>query len=121
MAFDAAPPQPARQPEAIVAGLIGHANPRDRVTCSGGFIAPSGRNPSSASGSGDSFLISSRSIPGTIPDQPTRSAQFDCRNQRAMLIEGAKGPAEVIKPRHEALHWRGVTHTDGAIPSPLAL
>jgi hypothetical protein len=25
------------------------------------------------------------------------------------LIEGDEGPAEVIKLRHEALHWRGLT------------
>ncbi|HEX3520585.1 MAG TPA: hypothetical protein VHT52_00670, partial [Stellaceae bacterium] len=30
-------------------------------------------------------------------------------NQRAILIEGDEGPAEVIKLRHEALHWRGLT------------
>ena len=66
--LDAARPQPARQPEAVAAGLEGDGNPRDRAAGLDRLIAPAMQQPRAApSSSGSSFFSGWRSMPGTIP------------------------------------------------------
>src|SRR3954451_2073327 len=38
------------------------------------------------------------------PDEPIRLAHFDDGDQRAILIEGGKGSAQIVRLRHGALH-----------------
>ena len=119
MTFDAARPQPAGQPEAVAPGLVSNTNPRDRAARRRRFIAPPIKQPKQPGGIWGQLLHRLPLHPRNhTPDQPTRAAQFDYRNQRAILIEGDEGPAEVVKLRHEALHWRG--RHRWATPSPLA-
>ena len=72
MPLDVMRPQPARQPEAVAAGLVGHGNARDRLAGGNRLIAPALQLrqrcncASSAAGSGDSFFKGSRSMPDTI-------------------------------------------------------
>src|SRR4051812_32202777 len=38
-------------------------------------------------------------------DEPARAAQLDDGDQRAVLLEGDEGPAQVVALRHGAPHW----------------
>src|SRR6266550_5676635 len=50
-------------------------------------------------------------------DEPTRQAQFDNGDQRAVRIEGARGSAQIVQLLHGALH-RLTSATMDAISSP---
>src|SRR5215469_8234733 len=111
IALKTARPQPTGQPETIAAGLVGHADPRDRAARRHRCIAPPVEQPGQPVGIRHQLLQRFPLEPWhQTPDQPARTAQFDYRNQRAILIEGDEGPAEVVKLRHGALLWRGFAH-----------
>src|SRR5205809_6311011 len=51
-------------------------------------------------------------------DQPARLAHLDDGNDRAILVEGDEGPAQVVRLGHRALHQLGVATM---VPSPRRL
>ena len=97
--------QPAGQPEAVPAGLEGDRDPRDRAAGPDRLVPPAMQQPQAArSSSGASFLqrvpLEARNDPG---HEPARLAHLDDGDQRAMLLQGDEGPAQVVPLRHGAL------------------
>src|SRR5277367_2101243 len=76
-------------------------------------------NLNSCFGSGFSFFSGSRATPGARGGQPTRLAQFNDDDQRAILIQGGERLAQIDRFGHGALH-RGGDGGDGALFSPPA-
>jgi hypothetical protein len=96
--LDASGPQPARQPEAVAAGLVGDRDARDRLARLGRLVPPASEQPQ------QSLLVrlellqrlppEARDDPG---DQPAGLAHLDDRHQRAVLLQRNEGPAQVIR------------------------
>ena len=63
------------------------------------------------------LALDPRDDPG---DQPARLAHLDDRNERAILIKGGEGFAQVVRLRHGALHRSVLSSDDAAISSPPA-
>ena len=101
--------QPARQPEAVAAGLIGDDNPVDRVAGLRRFIAPTMQELQEGVAVCIEFLLRIAFEPWhDAGNQPTRLAQLDDGDQCRVLFKRDEGPAEVVKLPHEALHWPGL-------------
>ena len=103
--LDAARPQPARQPEAVAAGLEGDADARDRAAGPGRLVPSSAR--AAEAGRPRRPRASSagwRSMAGTIP----ATSQLDWLSsttaiERAVLLQGDEASAQVVRLRHGAL------------------
>src|SRR5437764_14284917 len=97
----AASREPTRQPEAVAAGLEGNRNSRDRATGPGRLIPPAmqhGKQPFWARLQLFARLtLNARKNPG---NQPTRLAHLDHGNDRAILVQGDEGPAQVVRLGH---------------------
>ena len=104
--LDAARPQPAGEPEAVAPGLEGDREAGDRAPGPGRLVPPALQQRGAAPPRpASSFFSGWRPIPGTMPgDEPARPAQLDHGDERAVLLEGGEGPAQVIALRHGALH-----------------
>jgi hypothetical protein len=99
--LDAARPQPAGQPEAVAAGLEGHGHSRDRAPGLGGLAAPALEKAEQRLLVGFELLERLPLDAGDDPGhEPTRLAQLDDRDERAVRLEGSKAPAQAIRIRH---------------------
>ena len=114
--LDPPSPQNPRQPEAVAAGLEGHRHPLDPPAALDGLAPPSVQERRQR------FPVRGRSLqrltrqPGNkAGHKPALQAQFDDRNQRAILVEGDEGPAQIVH-LHGALHLLPESD-DGATPS----
>jgi len=103
MGLDAARLQPAGQPEAIPTGLEGDRDARYRAARLGRLVAPALQQPQQL------FRVRRKLLQGVAfdprnnrADQPARLAHLDNGDQRAILVEGGEGPAQIIGLRH----WR---------------
>lgn len=67
MSFDAASPQPSRQPEPVSTGLESQHRPRNRVSGFHRLIAPTLHQPQQGCRIGINFFRGRRSTPGTTP------------------------------------------------------
>ena len=67
MGLDVARPEPARQPEAVPAGLEGDRDAFDPVSCLLRLLSPAMSSFSKALSSTSSFFNGWRSTPGTMP------------------------------------------------------
>src|SRR6266481_10202330 len=112
--------KPARQPEAVAAGFEGNRNPRDLFTGPDRLIPPAmqrGKQPFCAR----LQLLARLTLNAGehTANQPARLAHLDDGNDRAILVQGNEGPAQVVRPGH-----RGTPSVrcsdDGAISSPPA-
>ena len=121
------PPQPARQPKAVASGLIGDDDALDLPTRLGRFVAPTLHKLQQLVLVGRKLLQWLALDAWDQPrDKPARLAHFDDGDQRAILVESGKGPAQIIRLRHGALHriarqrrrWHALAARP--IPSPLA-
>jgi len=89
--------EPARQPKAVAAGFEGQRNPRDRAAGPDRLIPPAiqhGKQPFWAR-----LQLLARLTLNTrnyAANQPTRLAQLDDGNDRAILVQGDEGPAQVV-------------------------
>src|SRR5262249_38471686 len=89
--------QPARQPEAVAAGFEGKRNPRDRAAGAAQLLLPGmpqGEQPFWAR-----IQLLARLTLNTgkhAGNEPARLAQLDDSNDRAILIQGDEGPAQVV-------------------------
>src|ERR1700751_3202415 len=112
--------EPARQPEAVAAGFEGERNARDRAAGPNRFIPPAmqqGKQPFRA------WLQLLARLPLNAGkhagNQPARLAQFDDGYDRAILVQGDEGPAQVVRLGHRGTP--SVTCSDEvATPSPPA-
>ena len=97
MRFDPLGPQPPRQPEAVAAGFEGHRYPLDRLARLDRFVTPAVQEPQQQHRIGGLLL---QRIAGETRNQPGRQprlrAQFNHRHQRAILLEGDEGLAQII-------------------------
>jgi hypothetical protein len=93
--------EPARQPKAVAAGFEGNRNPRDRAASPDRLILPAmqqGQQP---------FWVRLKLLArltfntwNDAANKPTRLAQFDDGNDRAILVQGDEGSAQVIRLGH---------------------
>jgi hypothetical protein len=120
MHLDSARTQPTRQPEAVTAGLVGNGDTRDRAPGPGRFVLPAPQQPEQGLLVRVQLLerltLDAWNGPG---DQPTRLAQLDDGDQRAVLLERDKRPAQVVWLGHGAAPWVAAS-ADGAPPAPPA-
>src|SRR4051812_7883533 len=92
--FDAAGPEPARQPEPVAARLEGDHDARNRATLLGCLGTPAHQQTEQFHFAW--FELLQRMALDTwnnAGDEPTRLAHLDDRNDRAVLLQGSEGPA----------------------------
>src|ERR1700676_2003435 len=113
-------PKPPRQPEAVAAGFEGKRNPRDLFTGSDCLIAPAMQQAKQPFGTRLQLLARLTLNAGKhTANQPTRLAHLDDGNDRAILVQGDEGPAQVVRLGHQGTP--SVSYSDdGAISSPPA-
>src|ERR1700686_2953869 len=113
-------PEPARQPEAIAAGFEGQCNPRDLFTGPDRLIAPAMQQAKQPFGIRLQLLARLTLNAGEhTGNQPARLAHLDHGNDRAILIQGDEGSAQVVGLGHQGTP--SVRYSDdGAISSPPA-
>src|ERR1700746_1505173 len=93
--------KPARQPKAVAAGFEGKRNPRDRAPGPDRLILPAiqqGEQPFWAR-----LELLARLQPNAgkqAGNEPARLAQLDDGNDRAILVQGDEGPAQVVRLGH---------------------
>src|SRR5438270_5420369 len=117
MRLDATRRKPARQPEAVAAGFEGKRNPRDCAAGLDRLVAPAmqhGKQP---------FWARLQLLAGLTlnagndtADQPARLAHLDDGNDRAILVQGDEGPAQVVRLGHRgysAAIWIGTERQSG--------
>src|SRR5271169_1871607 len=93
--------KPARQPEAVPTSFEGQCNPRDLAAGLDRLVAPAmqqGKQP---------FWVRLQLLAGLAlnagkhtGNQPTRLAHLDDGNDRAILVQGDEGPAQVVRLGH---------------------
>src|SRR5436190_2900004 len=99
--FDPARIQPPCQPEAIAAGFEGQCNPRDLFTGPDRFIAPAMQQAKKPFGTRFQLLARLTLNAGKhTANQPARLAQLDDGNDRAILVQGHEGPAQIVRLGH---------------------
>src|ERR1700757_553483 len=118
--LDATPTQPARQQKAVATGFEGQCNSRNLFTGPDCLIAPAMQQPKQSFGTRLQLLARLTLNAGEHPSyQPTRLAHLDDGNDRAILVQGGEGPAQVVRLGHRGTP--SVTYSDdGAISSPPA-
>src|ERR1035437_8384743 len=116
--LDAACPEPARQPEAVTAGLEGDCNALDPAPCFLRFLPPAMQQLQQC------VLIDGELLQRLTLDarydarnEPTRETHFDDGDQRAVRLEGGEASAQVIQLLHGAIH-RFTSATMDTISSP---
>src|SRR5437868_7843621 len=89
--------KPARQPEAGAAGFEGKRNPRDRAAGPDRLIPPAMQHGKQPFGARlrllERLTLKTRNYPA---NQPARLAHLDDGNDRAILVQGDEGPAQVV-------------------------
>src|SRR3984893_6379697 len=113
-------PQPARQPEAIAAGFEGQRNPGDLAAGLDRLVAPAMQQAKQPFCTRLQLLAWLALNAGKhTGNQPTRLAHLDDGNDRAILVQGDEGPAQVVRLGHQGTPSVGYSD-DGAISSPPA-
>jgi hypothetical protein len=89
--------KPARQPETVTAGFEGQRNPRDCAAGPDRLVAPAMQQPKQSFGARLQLLARLTLNAGNhTANQPARLAQLDHGNNRAILVQGDEGPAQVV-------------------------
>src|SRR6202049_1371441 len=106
--------KPARQPEAVAAGFEGQCNPRDSAAGPDRLIAPTIQQGKQLFWAPLQLLARLSFNAGKHPaNQPARLAWLDDSNDRAILVQGDDGPAQVVRLGH-----RGTPSLDAATKLP---
>src|SRR5271154_5069946 len=101
VSLDAARLKPARQPEAVAAGFEGNRNPRDRAAGPDRLILPAMQQGQQPFWVRLELLARLTLNPGKhAGDEPARLAHLDDGYDRAILVQGDEGPAQVVRLRH---------------------
>ncbi len=105
MDLDVACPKPARQPEAVSAGLEGDSDAFDPVACLLCLRSPSMQQLQQCALVDRELLqrlaLDTRHDAG---DEPALRAQLNHADQRAVRFEGDEGSAQVVQLLHGTLH-----------------
>jgi hypothetical protein len=92
--FDAAGPEPARQPEPVAARLERDRDARDRAAFLGGLRTPAHQQADQLDLTRFELLQRMALDPwNKAGDKPARLAHLDNCNDRAALLQGSEGPA----------------------------
>ncbi len=112
--------EPARQPEAVAAGFEGNRNPRDRAAGPDRLMLPAMQQAKQPFWARLELLARLTLNPGKhAGDEPARLAHLDDGYDRAILVQGDEGPAQVVRLGHRGTP--SVTSSDEvATPSPPA-
>src|SRR6266481_3287255 len=112
--------QPTCQPNAIATSFEGKRNPRDLFTGPDCLIAPAMQQAKQPFGTRLQLLARLTLNAGKHPgNQPARLAHLDDGNDRAILVQGDEGSAQVVGLGHQGTP--SVRYSDdGAISSPPA-
>src|SRR5215813_12860583 len=95
--LDATRRKPARQPEAVAAGFEGQRNPGDRAAGPDRLIPPAVQQSKQPLWVRLKLLAQLTLNAGKhAANQPARLAQLDDGNDRAILVQGDEGPAQVV-------------------------
>src|ERR1700731_2195194 len=109
-----APSQPAPQPKAVAAGFESKRNPRDRAAGPDRLIPPAVQHRKQPFRARLQLLARlTLNTRNDAANQPARLAQLDDGNDRAILVEGDEGPAQVVRLGH-----RGTPSLDAATKLP---
>src|SRR5262249_180587 len=101
VSLDAARRKPARQPEAVAAGFESQRNPRDRAAGPNRLILPAIQQAKQPFWVRIELLARLTLNPGKhAGNQPARLAHLDDGNDRAILVQGDEGFAEVVRLGH---------------------
>src|SRR3954449_3979753 len=114
--FDIAGPEPARQPEPVAARLERDHDARNRATLLGCLGTPAHQQPEQVPLAWFELLQRMALDPwNNASDEPARLAHLNHRNDRAVLLQGSEGPAQVVELLcHGTLH-RVASSDDGDI------
>src|SRR5271169_2098773 len=107
------------QPEAVPTGFEGQCNPRDLAAGLDRLVAPAMQQAKQPFWTRLQLLARLALNAGKhTGNQPTRLAHLDDGNDRAILIQGDEGPAQVVRLGH-----RGTpsVHAATMVPSPRRL
>src|SRR5436309_10220016 len=117
MRLHLARPQPARQPEAVTTGFEGQCNPRDLAAGLDRLVAPAMQQAKQPFWTRLQLLARLALNAGKhTGNQPTRLAHLDDGNDRAILVQGDGGSAQVVRLGHQGTP--SVSYSDdGAISS----
>src|SRR5438105_5574157 len=101
VSLDATRRKPARQPEAVAAGFEGNRNPRDGAAGPDRFILPAMQQAKEPFWARLELLARLTLNAGKhAGDQPARLAHLDNGYDRAILVQGDEGPAQVVRLGH---------------------
>ena len=93
--------EPARQPEAVATGFEGNCNPRDIAAGPDGLIPPAMQHGKQPFWARLELLTRLTLNAGKhTANQPARLAHLDDGNNRAIVVQGDEGPAQVVRLRH---------------------
>src|SRR5437588_12414098 len=93
--------EPTRQPKAVAAGLEGNRNPRDSVAGPDRLIAPAMQERKQPFWAWLQLLARlTLNARKHTANEPARLAQLDDGNDRAILVQGDEGPAQVVRLGH---------------------
>src|SRR4051812_40571553 len=106
--------EPPRQPEAVAAGFKGKRNPRDRAPSPDHLIPPAMQHCKQPFWARLELLARLTLNPGKhAGNEPARLAHLEDGNDRAILVQGDEGPAQVVRLGH-----RGTPSLDAATKLP---
>src|SRR5947209_10925134 len=106
--------KPARQPKAVAAGFEGNRNPRDRAPGPDRLILPAMQQTKQPFGARLQLLVRLTLYAGKhAGNEPARLAQLDDGYDRAILVQGDEGSAQVVRLGH-----RGTPSLDAATKLP---
>src|SRR4029077_15142691 len=93
--------KPTRQPKAVAAGFEGERNPRDRAAGPDRLIPPAMQQAKQAFWARLQLLARLTLNAGKhAGNQPARLAHLDDGNDRAILVQGDEGPAQIVRLGH---------------------
>src|SRR6476660_1012134 len=112
--------KPARQPEAVSTSFEGQGNPRDLAAGLDRLVAPAMQQAKQPFCTRLQLLARLALNAGKhTGNQPSRLAHLDDGKDRAILVQGDEGPAQVVRLGHQGTPSVGYSD-DGAISSPPA-
>src|SRR3954454_16898186 len=101
VSLDATRRKPTRQPKPVAAGFKGKCNPRDRAPGPDRLIAPAMQQDKQPFWVRFQLFARLTLNAGKHPgNEPARLAQLDDGNDRAILVQGDEGPAQVVRLGH---------------------
>src|SRR5438132_811496 len=107
----------ARQPEAVAAGFEGNRNPRDSAAGPDRLIALAMQQAKQPFGIRLQLLARLTLNAGEHPgNQSARLAHLDHGNDRAILVQGDEGPAQVVRLGHRGTPSVPCSDEDAAKP-----